>query len=256
MHMCTLALYFQEFDDYPLIVAANRDEYFNRPSDPPEVLNHDPFIFGGKDLRAGGTWLGSNQYGLLAGILNQRSGTGAEPASVRSRGLLCLDILVARDTSEVCHLLGKQAGTEYRPFNLLYVNAEQGFIAYNKGRRILWIELQRGLHVLSNTSVYDPRSEKMERAYVLFSQAKASLERDRGNHRAWVRTLQAVLGDHTLAVDSNDRKHSLCVHTPSYGTVSSSMFLYAGNERRFYIYHAAGPPCQEDFKGPMLVEVS
>ena len=93
--MCTLALYFQCFDRYPLLVAANRDEHFDRPSAPPSLLNNRPKLIAGKDLSAGGTWLGVNEFGLMAGILNRRINNGvALPATVaRSPGLLCLELL-------------------------------------------------------------------------------------------------------------------------------------------------------------------
>src|SRR6266850_2262989 len=59
--MCTLAVYVRQFADTPLVVAANRDEFFARPATPPELLTTAaPRIVGGRDLRAGGTWLGIN----------------------------------------------------------------------------------------------------------------------------------------------------------------------------------------------------
>src|SRR6266536_3537682 len=60
------------FENYPLIIAANRDEHYDRPSAPPALLNTQPKIIAGRDLRAGGTWLGVNETGLIAGILNRR----------------------------------------------------------------------------------------------------------------------------------------------------------------------------------------
>src|ERR1700682_1686246 len=70
--MCTLAIYFRVFGDYPVVVAANRDEFLNRPALPPTELGDRPRIIGGKDLRAKGTWLGINEHGLIVGLLNRR----------------------------------------------------------------------------------------------------------------------------------------------------------------------------------------
>ena len=70
--MCTLAIYFRVFPDYPVVVAANRDEYLDRAALPPTSLGERPRIIGGKDLRAIGTWLGINEHGLVAGLLNRR----------------------------------------------------------------------------------------------------------------------------------------------------------------------------------------
>ncbi|MGH7783160.1 MAG: NRDE family protein, partial [Candidatus Binatia bacterium] len=69
-------------------MAANRDEHYDRPSAAPAILCHDPVILAGRDLRAGGTWLGINQHGLVIGILNRRTTTGTIAQSkYRSRGL-------------------------------------------------------------------------------------------------------------------------------------------------------------------------
>ena len=86
-HMCTLAIYFQMTDDYPIVIAANRDEYLDRPAAKPTTLCARPHVVGGKDLRAGGTWLGVNEYGLVAGLLNRRTEAPPNP-DARSRGLL------------------------------------------------------------------------------------------------------------------------------------------------------------------------
>jgi len=58
--MCILALAFQVRSDLPLIVAANRDEFYERPTEAPRLLRGAPRIVGGRDARAGGTWLGVN----------------------------------------------------------------------------------------------------------------------------------------------------------------------------------------------------
>ena len=255
MTMCTLALYFHALESYPLIVAANRDEFFDRPSAPPQVLLRQPLVFGGKDLQSGGTWLGVNQYGLLAGILNRRSHTEAKRATARSRGLLCLDILTARDPLAACALLGEERGSHYQPFNLLFADKERAYVAYNLGEEISWVELEKGLHVLGNTAVYDTHSEKVQHAYRLFSRAADRLGRNPNSPPSWLAPLQAALRDHSLADDSNEPKGAICVHTESYGTVSSSIIIYAEAERRFAAYHASGPPCRDDFKGPVAVEV-
>src|SRR5437870_4054608 len=98
--MCTLAIYFQTFPDYPVVIAANRDEYLERPAVPPTNLCDHPRIVGGKDLRANGTWLGINEYGLVAGLLNRRNGEAENDPNLRSRGLLCLDVLKHRSAAE------------------------------------------------------------------------------------------------------------------------------------------------------------
>ena len=85
--MCTLAIYYKTTADYPIVVAANRDEYLARPALPPTTLENNPQIVGGKDLRASGTWLGLSEHGVVAGLLNRRNGeqpNDPEPALART----------------------------------------------------------------------------------------------------------------------------------------------------------------------------
>ncbi len=93
--MCTLAIYFRVTRDCPVVIAANRDEFLDRPAVDPTTLLEHPHVVGGKDLRAGGTWLGISENGLVGGLLNRRAEMAANP-DARSRGLLCLDALRRR----------------------------------------------------------------------------------------------------------------------------------------------------------------
>src|SRR5438309_888813 len=116
--MCTLAIYFRVIPDWPVIIAANRDEFLDRPATDPAVLSDNPHIVGGKDLKAGGTWLGINEYGLVAGLLNRRPNEDANP-NARSRGMLCLDALHHRTADSAAQFAGAERGENYNPFNLL-----------------------------------------------------------------------------------------------------------------------------------------
>lgn len=252
--MCTLAVYFQVLEDYPLIVAANRDELFTRPSAQPSLLSENPVVFGGQDLLVGGTWLGVNEYGLLAGIVNRRMETAEDSSTLRSRGLLCLDILHAKNPLEARALLERERGFAYRPFNLLFADAEQAYIAYNKGQTVSWIRLENGLHVIGNTAIYGTGSDKMAHAYFLFSHVKDGWQKEL-ERASGVRALKAVLSDHTLRKDSKDPRDAICVHGVHYGTVSSTIVVYTGAEKRFHYYHASASPCRSDYEEFPSLEV-
>ncbi len=134
--MCTLAIYFKVFPGYPVVVAANRDEYLAREALPPTTLSDEPHIVGGKDLRASGTWLGINEHGLAAGLLNRRRADNGNDPNLRSRGLLCLDVLRYATAAEAVRFVERQRGTDYNPFNLLIASREQTFVAHNRGDKI------------------------------------------------------------------------------------------------------------------------
>ena len=106
--MCTLAAVVRVSPDIPLLVAANRDEFLDRPTAEPALIAYDPWVFAGQDVSAGGTWFGVNELGMVVGLLNRRRPEGPDPAR-RSRGLLCLEILQRRSPAEAAHLLRSTA---------------------------------------------------------------------------------------------------------------------------------------------------
>lgn len=268
--MCTLALFFQEIQDYPLIIAANRDEYLTRPSASPQVLVERPLVFGGKDILAGGTWLGVNEHGLLAGILNRQLESEKVREAPRSRGLLCLDILRAKDPAEACALLKREKGLHYQPFNLLFANAQEAYVAHNMREIIEFVRLDKGLHVISNFSIYDAESAKMNHATTLFSDAVKQIQQGMrqsffkrwfgGGLPVWdqpsfISLFKRILSNHTLRRDSKDPKNAICVHAGNYGTVSSTVIFYMLSEKRFFYHHASAPPCRSDYENYLSVEV-
>ena len=89
--MCILAIQYKLVPDTPILVAANRDEAFDRPSAVPSIQSGKPRVLCGVDQTAGGTWLGVNQHGLFAAACNRMKMSA--PASPRSRGTLCRELL-------------------------------------------------------------------------------------------------------------------------------------------------------------------
>jgi len=120
----------------PIIVAANRDERYNRPSAAPTFWHTEPQILAGRDLVAGGTWLGVNEFGLLVGVLNRPSVGEAEPLKpARSRGLLCRDLLKLKTAVAAAEFV-KTEKAEYQPFTLVFADSKTAWIAYNLLREI------------------------------------------------------------------------------------------------------------------------
>lgn len=249
--MCTLALYIRQFENYPLVIAANRDEHFSRPTASPKMWPGDPPILAGKDLTAGGTWLGVNGRGIAAGIVNRKAKVENKGAP-RSRGLLCLDMLRSASIAEARKALTRQSTETHQPFLLLAAQADAAFAAYNSEAEVHLNDLPPGLHVFGNTSFTNDDAKKLDRARNLFIVAAESLgpllERDISLDSA-VGVLRTVLSDHT-PVENFDAKGALCVHASDadYGTVSSSVIFLSNRDRNFHFYHAPGPPCRTEFR--------
>ncbi len=244
--MCTLAIYFRMSDEYPVIIAANRDEFLDRRADAPTKLNDEPRIIGGKDLRAGGTWLGINQHGLVAGLLNRRA-DNPDPTR-RSRGLLCLDALKFDRAREAARFVGGQSGGDYNPFNLLIASRDETYVAYNRDERIEIVALDPGLHLLTNLNVNDFECPKISASYEGFARlgSDPGFLHDPVAHRA---QLARLLSDHRTQLDPrNGRSNALCLHMDGYGTRSSSLIFMGREPGRVEHFFAPGPPCKTDYE--------
>jgi len=253
--VCTLALYFRIFERYPLLLAANRDEHYDRPTAPPALWDGNLKIIAGRDLRAGGTWLGFNEFGLVAAILNRRiDGSPLAPRTARSRGLLCAEILRAETPAEAARVI-KEDGARYNPFTLVFADKDAAYVAYNDEAKIHLEPLQPGLHVFSSAAEFDLHCAKAKRAHAGFAQLQGPLNRQAEQPSEWLAPLQTILSDHSLADGSDNPGDAICVHRESSGTVSSSVIFLAQPEERFVSFHCSGPPCQNDFGAALNLAV-
>jgi uncharacterized protein with NRDE domain len=154
--MCLVALAIDHHRRFPLVIAANRDEHFKRATARLAWWNPDaggPAILGGRDLEAGGTWLGLTAEGRLALITNVRDPARNDPTSP-SRGRIVPDWLAGRERTDRFWMRTALSG--YNGFNLLAFDFRQGecFFASNDGSHPL--RLERGIHGLSNASLDTP----------------------------------------------------------------------------------------------------
>jgi uncharacterized protein with NRDE domain len=247
--MCTLAIYYRVFADYPVVVAANRDEYLNRAALAPTALGDRPRIIGGKDMRANGTWLGINEHGLVAGLLNRSiAGSGPNDANLRSRGLLCLDALQHASAEDAVRYLASQRARDYNAFNLLLASREAAFVAYNRGGEIEIVKLTPGMHLLTNADVDDFECPRISRSYGRFAELarREDFARDPVARRA---DLAALLADHSTQLDARTgRPNSLCLHLGDYGTRSSSLIFMRRDSATVEHFFAPGPPCTTSYE--------
>ncbi|MGB0060085.1 NRDE family protein [Candidatus Binatus sp.] len=249
--MCTLAIYFRATRDCPVVIAANRDEFLERAAGDPTTLLENPHVVGGKDLKAGGTWLGISENGIVAGLLNRRAENGGNP-DARSRGLLCLDALRRRTAREAAEFASRERGSAYNPFNLLMVSRDEAFVAYNRGASIEVVEIKPGLHLLSNLNLNDFECPKISASYGKFAElgSREDFQRDPIAHRA---ALGALLADHNTQLDARSgRPNALCLHLENYGTRSSSLIFMRGDTAEIAHYFAPGPPCRTAYRSTMV----
>jgi uncharacterized protein with NRDE domain len=246
--MCTIAILLEVVAGAPLVLAANRDELYARPTRPPERLG--PQIAGGVDVLSGGTWLALRRDGRFAAVTNQRA-LATPPPGLRSRGLVVRELAAADDPEAYVASIDP---TRYASMNLAWGDARGVSLAYlrNDGTREL-VRLSPGVHVLCNDRI---GAEEFPRGARLFGAITDALAED----RSWpaIRDrLQIALADHTrlpltdvppshLPVELARELTATCIHSPHYGTRSSTIVAADVGHVIAYL-HADGPPCAAPF---------
>lgn len=246
--MCTLTLAWRTFPDAPVVVAANRDERSDRPSEPPRRSGVDPAVVAPRDAEAGGTWIGYNSAGLFVGITNRP--TEGTPAG-RSRGLLVDDALGEPGARAAADRVDRAVAADaYDGFNLVVADAGAAFLIEWDGdlRRT---RLGPGVHVIVNNGAALGGGGRVADAFVVpdgragrateradnARAVRAALTPEPGESAAaWLDRAETVLADHDAGV---------CIHADDYGTRSSSLLrLGETPEYRF----ADGPPCETPYR--------
>jgi uncharacterized protein with NRDE domain len=156
--MCLILVAFKTVQDYPLLIAANRDEFHARPAQKADWWPDDADILGGRDLQAGGTWLAVHRSGKFAAVTNYRD-ADASKRSKRSRGLLASDFL--QGTLGPSEYIETLRGDDFAGFNLLLSDGHT--LAYLSNRSATSGELSPGVYGLSNATLDTPW-EKVERS--------------------------------------------------------------------------------------------
>jgi uncharacterized protein with NRDE domain len=185
--MCLILFAYRVRSDRPLIVAANRDEFYARPSLPAHRWPDTPRIFAGRDEQAGGTWLGVSPAGRFAAVTNfSELPNGSPPPG--SRGDLARDFLSGYDAAiDYARVID---GARYQGFSLLLWDGVD--LVYTSNRTVAPIVLPAGVHALANTHL-DGTWPKAVRGKAALAQA---VERDCSPDN-----LIALLADGTVPPD-------------------------------------------------------
>jgi len=217
--MCTFIILRRPGHDWPVLIAANRDEMTNRPWQPPARHWPDrPDVVGGLDELAGGTWLAANDTNVVAAVLN-REGSLGPTTGKRSRGELVLDAVDHPDAMVAAEALAGLDGRAYRSFNLIIADNQNAY--WVRGTEEAAVEVQDippGLHMITSRELDDTGSVRIGRFLPMFTNAQ---EPDVGadDWSAWERLLRTRLHE-----SEDDPRETMCIVTDrGYGTVSSSL---------------------------------
>ena len=122
--MCLIVLAYRVHPDYPVIIAANRDEFYNRPALALHRWGQGSSVVAGRDLEGGGTWMGVHPNGRMAALTNYRE-PGVRIANAPSRGHLVSDFLQGRKTLNNYLKKIQSIGPDYNGFNLILSEGER-----------------------------------------------------------------------------------------------------------------------------------
>lgn len=233
--MCVLAIQFHSAKDAPILVAQNREERLDRPTQDPRIQSGRPRAVCGIDRKAGGTWLGVNQHGLLVATTNRPK--RVVPAEPRSRGLLCREMLSCVSAKEAAERGARELRSgSYAGANYLCADAESGAVVYG-GNRVVIVELTPGLHLLTNGNLDDPNDQRQE-----FARRLLTLQR-LDSAVAFLAVASRTL---SRKADSNGRR-GLIVSGDEYGTVSSTLVSLPEKTQNAVYQYAPGPPSEHPY---------
>jgi len=226
--MCFLLVSIDPAKSYPLVVAANRDESYERPARPASFWTQHPDLIAGKDLQQGGTWLGMNRRGQFACLTNVRD-SRSPSANAPSRGDLVLDYLTTREKENEFGRSLSESQHRYNGFNLVFGSIDGGLFYLSNRNRASAQRLASGVHGLSNGTLNEAWP-KVVRGRNRFS----DILRLSGNGQPPIDQLLALLADRHIAADVDlpdtgvgiERERTLApafIHSPHYGTRCSTV---------------------------------
>ena len=226
--MCLLVIAYRVHPDYPIVVAANRDEFYDRPTRALHDWGKESHIVAGRDLKGGGTWMGINRQGRLAALTNYRE-PDRHDAQAPSRGHLVSDFLKGPENlNQYINKVSLDA-IKYNGFNLVLLEGDQ--LLYFSNRSGVAEEVRPGIHGLSNGLLNTPWPKVTRSCRAVKSQLNPTRPAD-------VEALMHILGDRSIPPDYDlprtgvgleweRRLGSIFIRSDIYGTRSSTVLLVA-----------------------------
>lgn len=236
--MCLIAIAWRPGHALPLLVAANRDEFHARPTATMAEWSDAPGVIAGRDLQAGGTWLGIGPGGRFAALTNIRDPQAQQGS--RSRGELPLRFLQTTLGPEAFVKKLQGEADEYSGFNLLIGDRQALWHFNSQSRRAT--ALAPGVHGVSNAGLNTPWP-KLERAKAALTATLPAPDEQ---------ALFALLADATkpedaalpatgVGVELERLLGSVFIASPTYGTRASTLLFEYGDGRRRIIERSFGP---------------
>ncbi len=242
--MCLLLIANLIHPDYKLIIAANRDEFYSRPALPADFWDDHPELLAGKDIEAGGTWLGITKSGRFSAITNFRDFHNPVKENAPSRGKLTSDFLLTLDDPISYTKKIQQNSFDYNGYNLVYGIKNE--LYYFSNQTNLEIKLETGIYGLSNALLDTPwpKIKKGKKRFEeVINEDKLSLENLFSILNDTEKADDKLLPDTGIELEREKALSSIFIKTPSYGTRCSTVLLIDNDDNVNFIemtYHPEG----------------
>ncbi|HSX88475.1 MAG TPA: NRDE family protein [Pseudomonas sp.] len=236
--MCLIVFAWRPGHPQPLLLAANRDEFYDRPTLPLFEWPEAPGVIAGRDQQAGGTWLGIGPQGRFAALTNIRD--PRQPPRGRSRGELSVQYLGGSLGPEAfLHDLAKRAG-DYSGFNLLLGDREQLWLLNSRAGKP--VQLAEGIYGLSNADLDTPWP-KVEKAKALLSECliRPQIPSLLDLLHDAQQVEDAQLPDTGVGLNTERLLSGIFIATRSYGTRASTVLVMHADGRRQLVERSFGP---------------
>ncbi|MFH1127136.1 MAG: NRDE family protein [archaeon] len=260
--MCTLILLYQLLEEYPVILAENRDASVSSAEIPPSMVSSNPGIYSAIDKRSGGTWFGLNENRVALGLTNLYSNT-EDIRPKASRGQLCLEALKQPTAIDVSMYLKEHYDhRRYAKMNILAADRYDAILTMCD-IKIDTKELDEGIHILTNYNLahapstqedIDTRIDSAHRRDRALELSEIYGLDEKKDIEGVLEILKMILSDHQKTADnrgSEKKKYfTICCHDREgydWKTMSSSIIALskASIEKSRYLY-CPGNPCKED----------
>lgn len=223
--MCLILIAYKKHPDYELIVAANRDEFYKRATKPAHYWEEHSEILAGRDLEAGGTWMGVNTKGEVSMLTNYRDLTNLKN-DAPSRGHLVSDFLITEMEAREYLAEVEQRGEKYNGFNMICGNPSELYYYGNYQEGVH--EIGPGIHGLSN-ALLNTDWPKVEKGKKRLEQV---LSKSNFEHQELFETLyddvkapEELLPDTGVGLEKEKMLSPMFIKSPEYGSRCSTILL-------------------------------
>ena len=231
--MCLIFLSVNNHPDYKLIVAANRDEFYNRKTAAAEYWKDNPEILGGRDLEAGGTWLGITKTGRVSMITNYRDLKNIK-SNAPSRGHLVSDYLASRISPDLYLKSLESKDKLYNGYNLLVGTPDEMWYHSNYKEGVQ--ELKKGLFGLSNSLLETPWPKVENGKKRMKEILRSSFAPEDFFQMLFDEEIAAdnLLPDTGVGLERERALSAMFIKSPGYGTRCSTVILIDNNNQVFF----------------------